>query len=132
MSRNTAKQSPEVAPRHRTGIDAATDITPYDSEGLLRRTADALALVLDSVIAGLGDESSDGMHSSSSREIAEVSRAISSITGELRAREKASTSAARNLDHGKVMTYLRAMTAEQRSEVAQQLAAMDDEGSVLG
>ena len=65
------------------------------------------------------------------REAAGLARAVATIDGARRAREKQDREATRSLQLPQVMAFLRQLEPERRAHILRELQAMDSSGSVL-
>lgn len=89
-------------------------------ELLLQETLKHLRRVLDSL-----DSSEDP--ASTAKESARLATAISSVTGELRARDKARVKTAELLDPGLVILWLRTRPQDELHAIFREVTGMDDE-----
>lgn len=107
-----------------------TDQTATECVDLLLWSIRHLRRILDAIDRDL-DSGMEGVHVSVARESARIAVAIGSLTGELRAREKAERRALELTSPSVLLRALRVMSPEDRDYVLSELAKLDDTGSVL-
>ena len=116
--------------KHSKSQETHADLGSRESIELLRKVLTHLERVLEGLDNGL-DGGERGIHQATARESARIATAISSVTGELRAREKAERRALELVDDTTLLRALRALSEERRHGILSEILSLDDTASVL-